>query len=266
MHTTRTIVASAIACALTAGSSADIVFVRANQLLPTGLQTGSSWAFAFKDLQAALAAAQSGDQIWIAEGVYRPTAGTNVLATFSMKPNVHLIGGFAGVESEIVERDILNHRTILSGEIGAPGPSDNSIHVVSASNISAGSLVHLNGLQIEGGNATGTPQLGFSSGAAVNVFDAAIQLNSCIITRNSATNAVISSSSSLSDRSLRMMNCLVVHNDGTAIAAGQRSTRSPTPRSPSTPRASRSREAASATRGSLPWSSPSTEVAAKPSR
>ncbi|MDX1531485.1 MAG: hypothetical protein R3362_08160, partial [Rhodothermales bacterium] len=41
----------------------------------TGAADGSSWADAFPHLQAALAAAEPGDTLWIAEGTYRPTDG-----------------------------------------------------------------------------------------------------------------------------------------------------------------------------------------------
>jgi hypothetical protein len=40
-----------------------------------GGDNGSSWQDAYTDLQAAFAAASAGQQIWVAAGVYKPTAG-----------------------------------------------------------------------------------------------------------------------------------------------------------------------------------------------
>ena len=41
---------------------------------------GSSWATAHKYLQDALAIALSGDEIWVAEGVYKPDQGAGKTA------------------------------------------------------------------------------------------------------------------------------------------------------------------------------------------
>lgn len=55
----------------------------------TGAATGLSWTNAFTDLQSALAVATSGDEIWIAEGVYKPTSGvsTSMVRSLAHRPN-----------------------------------------------------------------------------------------------------------------------------------------------------------------------------------
>ena len=84
----------------------------------TGTINGSSWEDAFTDLQAALDFAEilnsdadsrnDVNQIWIAEGTYRPSEPISRsdprLATFSMLDGVNLYGGFAGTETSTEER------------------------------------------------------------------------------------------------------------------------------------------------------------------
>jgi len=107
----------------------------------TGLGNGLSWADAFVDLQLALSIAAPGDEIRIAQGVYRPAAPNGVRTTsFEMRPGVHHQGGFAGLGA--AEPDALNpslYPTILSGDLNSDDrPPDfindleNSFHVVSA--------------------------------------------------------------------------------------------------------------------------------------
>ncbi len=88
--------------------------------------TGTSWQDAFQDLQDALAVAQSGDEIWVAKGVYKPDRGTgDRSATFQLVNGVGLYGGFAGWETKREQRDWVNNETILSGDlIGDDGPPD----------------------------------------------------------------------------------------------------------------------------------------------
>ncbi|MHC4440489.1 MAG: alpha-L-fucosidase [Planctomycetota bacterium] len=117
-----------------------------------GDNDGSSWPDAYNCLQGALAAAQYGDQIRVAQGVYQPDRRfvvgrrAQIMATgdrtdtFQLINDVTLIGGFAGIEgADPNERNLQVFETILSGDLnGDDGPdftsnSENSYHVVTGS-------------------------------------------------------------------------------------------------------------------------------------
>lgn len=96
-----------------------------------GANTGTSWQNAYTDLQSALQASNYGDDIWVAAGTYKPTQGDDRNITFDLPVGVRLAGGFAGTESLFGERDWESNVTVLSGDIGTLGVSeDNSYHVV----------------------------------------------------------------------------------------------------------------------------------------
>ncbi len=110
---------------------------------------GTSWGRAFKRLQDALAVVQKGAQIWVAKGTYRPTTGDNRYASFLLKENVALYGGFDGTETERSQRNWEINQTVLSGDIGDRGnPQTNVFHVV----LGADKAV-IDGFTISGGNA-----------------------------------------------------------------------------------------------------------------
>ncbi len=77
----------------------------------------SAWADACS-LQTALAAAVAPAEIWVKEGVHKPTeqAG-DVYKHFSLHSGVEIYGGFAGIESARDQRDWKLNLTILSGDI-----------------------------------------------------------------------------------------------------------------------------------------------------
>ncbi|MFM9957368.1 MAG: right-handed parallel beta-helix repeat-containing protein [Phycisphaerales bacterium] len=123
-------------------AQAGVLFVRAD--LTTGANNGASWADAFQGrfgVQAALGAAQAGDDIWVAQGVYAP-AGANgdITVSFNLKSGVRLLGGFAGNESSEAQRDPVLRVTTLTGDLNSNdlpeeetfNKSDNSAHVVRA--------------------------------------------------------------------------------------------------------------------------------------
>ena len=125
-----------------------------------GLNDGSSWVNAYKYLQNGLAVAQSGDEIWAAEGTYKPDEGTGQEpndreATFRMKTGVAIYGGFPSVsDPNWSDRDPNAYETILSGNINRPWQtSDNSYHVVTGSGTDETAV--LDGFTISGGKANG---------------------------------------------------------------------------------------------------------------
>lgn len=69
---------------------------------------GSSWQTAFRAVQGGIDAAQPGDEIRVAAGVYKESV--------RLKEGVALIGGFAGTEINRTQRDWNVHRTILDGQ------------------------------------------------------------------------------------------------------------------------------------------------------
>jgi uncharacterized repeat protein (TIGR01451 family) len=130
----------------------------------TGAQDGTSWANAYTDLQDALYDATYGDEIWVAEGVYRPGVFLQA-ATFQLKPGVGLYGGFGGTESARDQRDWETQVTVLSGDIdgnditNADGvvtdpdniQGDNAYHVVTSSHLTETAV--LDGFTVTAGNA-----------------------------------------------------------------------------------------------------------------
>jgi len=139
----------------------------------TGEPNGTSWQNAYKFLQDALAAAEPGDQIWVAANNYTPdrfTAFPNLQyhpeQTFELKNGVALYGGFAGTETDFADRDCdpYINASVLSGDLFGNDDYmnpfnftffENSWNVVTAGPNTDGTAV-LDGFIIRGGYANGT--------------------------------------------------------------------------------------------------------------
>lgn len=142
-----------------------------------GANDGSSWADSFDDLQAALSAVVSGDEIWVAAGTYTPTDATDRSATFVVQNGVRLYGGFAGTETSLGERDWTTYVTVLSGEIGTPNLEDNSYRVVYSQ--STGPTTEIDGFTVTRGYAD-------REGAGIWLEQASPVLSNLTITDNHA--------------------------------------------------------------------------------
>ena len=135
-----------------------------------GANDGSSWVDAFRYLRDALAVASDGDEVRVAQGLYRPDQGTGLQDggpdfAFRIVRPIILRGGYAGVGvADPDARDVELHRTILSGDCNGndlevqepgllahlPGRGDNSRHVVVIEHVD---FCLLDGFIIRGGHA-----------------------------------------------------------------------------------------------------------------
>ena len=178
------------------------VALNIRRVTTTGTGDGSSWVQAMS-LQAALVASnEAGNQIWIAEGTYKPHADDRT-ATFTISEGVLVYGGFDPV-ADATDTDASSRSgaaTILSGDllgddIARPeatedqtaydaSRNDNSYTVVTI----AGVDVTLDGLTIQSGSRGTRTNLRlplFGGGGLYSNF-ANTSLNACVFTNNSAT-------------------------------------------------------------------------------
>ncbi|MCE9616096.1 MAG: DUF1565 domain-containing protein [Lentisphaerae bacterium] len=97
-----------------------------------GAANGTSWANAYTTVGAALAAAGSGSNIWVATGTYKP--GFTRDASFVLKAGVGVYGGFTNGMTAFHQRNWDTYPTTLSGDLDDNGVADvnNAYHVVTA--------------------------------------------------------------------------------------------------------------------------------------
>lgn len=179
---------------------------------------GTSWANASGNLQAMINASASGDQVWVAQGTYKPggNANTNRNVSFSMKNGVAIYGGFAGNEGSLSQRVLANAlATILSGDIGTPNNAgDNSYHVISNPQDLTNSAV-LDGFVITGGNANGI-NANQNGGGMYNELCSPTVRN-CSFLNNSAYNGGAIFNNGVSGNSNPVLNnCLFQNNSATS--------------------------------------------------
>ena len=143
--------AARVAASVNAGHVGNVIYVNDDA---TGANDGTSWADAFNDLQdgfLAAAASVGSDEVWVAEGVYKPTAFGDRFASFELPDEVSVLGGFAASSKQPSLRDSEQYLTVLSGDIGVAGSNfDNSYNVVRVN----GGTADLGGVTVQGGNAS----------------------------------------------------------------------------------------------------------------
>ena len=208
-----------------------------------GNNDGSDWTNAFTSFQSALNIASSGNKIWVAEGIYKPskesdgTTDESRKFTFKIIQGVEIYGGFAGTETLVSQRTDFGengaNKTILDGDINGndnfnvisggyqtPTGDDNCYHVVyypSGGGFTSASI--LDGFIIQGGYANSGVG-SFYYGAGILFEGGSPMINNIIIKNNQASSGaglfIIGSSSPVIKNTIIHSN---LANDGGAIYA-----------------------------------------------
>ncbi len=191
-------------------------------LRANGANNGSSWNDAYNYLQKALTVAQAGDEIRVAQGVYKP--GLDHLSSFRPKSGLVIKGGYAGVsQSHPDNRNINMYETVLSGDINGddieivdpcdllnhPSRAENSYHVLWISNGTA----MLDGFTVTGGNANYGTNEHLWGGGLLQIGGSLIITN-CKFTNNSAASigGAMVLHPSASGFGAVITNCIFNHN------------------------------------------------------
>ena len=115
---------------------------------------GTTWARAYRDLQAALTTAPSGTDIWVDADTYTP--GTMSGSSFLMRNDVHIYGAFppGGGDGTFGARDVDNpaYETTLSGDIGVIGDTTDNCHIIVVAN--GVTYVDLDGFTLTGASSS----------------------------------------------------------------------------------------------------------------
>lgn len=191
-----------LTCVASTTTYAQTTILRVDSQSTATSPDGSTWALAYPFLQDALTACDgiSGNKEIRVRGTsgglaYKPDrdanhpSGTGVRATsFVLRLHVLMIGQFVGGTGGNADTVDLSLLSILDGEIGSAGYSDNSYHVVRAGNSSMTADNTLcAGFTIRNGNGNGGDQFDDNGGGGVYVDGgAAPRFDRCIITANRA--------------------------------------------------------------------------------
>lgn len=134
---------TAVNAALTINVQA-VVYANANA---TGAADGLTWGTGFANVQDAVNAAASGEQVWVAAGTYAPTTTGAVLA---MKDGVSTYGGFSGGERYFAARPYPLGVTVLDAS-NVTGDASANVRVA------VGAKATLDGFVLTKGGGPGAP-------------------------------------------------------------------------------------------------------------
>ena len=173
-----------------------------------GYPDGESWLTAYRTLGDALLQSNTDPsihEIWIADGTYPVTSALDRDTSFVIFRPVKMYGGFAGGETSLAQRDIINHVTILTGATGdAAQINDNCYHVLYL--YANADTVLLDGLHIRDGYADGGGNNGSGGGLFISYTNRhPIILRNCHLDNNHG----LTGSSILNEGPTWIENCVI---------------------------------------------------------
>ena len=145
---------------------ADVIFVDTQA---TGSADGSTWEHAFTSIQAAIDAASSSDELWIAQGHYTEA--------ITLKSDIALYGGFDATEALLADRAYTTQLTIID----SAGLETSTVTMDSVTN------TRLDGLLITGGTGSAPSwdnNIDVGGGILIESSDATNIVENCTITAN----------------------------------------------------------------------------------
>lgn len=206
----------------------------------TGNEDGASWADAFTNIQDAVNAAVSGDQIWVASGVYKPGTGQQILVSNAME----FYGGFPNTgDPTMNDRDASLNVTVIDGDFNGDDASlafsDNSPRLMSftadftldgftlksggdGSAVSGAGVYissakgSINNCRFESNNVFDPNMLVGQGGAiwadssSVVEFEDTLYISNCVFLKNGAANG----GAICAERSVRIEHCRFGRNNG----------------------------------------------------
>ncbi len=186
-------------------SSDKIIFVNA---AANGTDDGTSWSNAYSSLNLALTSSAGTNKIVVAKGIYKPTSTTSDRrdATFQLKSNVKVYGGFDVADTLLSERNWRVNKTILSGDIdnndtvNADGVTETTNRVMTGSTtvtsdikgnnvytvVTGAANTTLDGFTITAGQSNGTGQVRSNGGGLYNLQGNNLILSNIIFSGNRA--------------------------------------------------------------------------------
>ncbi|MFA7692328.1 MAG: DUF1565 domain-containing protein [Candidatus Hydrogenedentes bacterium] len=134
---------------LLTGTPGHAAVLRVNGASAADAPDGSSWAKAFKTIQSAVDAADTNDEIWVAQGTY---TGTTASVVDISEKTLALYGGFEGTETDRDERNWEDNKTVIDGKGNRRCVTSNNAGIIDGFTVQNGKA-HLGG-GMSGGTAT----------------------------------------------------------------------------------------------------------------
>ncbi|HEX6429380.1 MAG TPA: right-handed parallel beta-helix repeat-containing protein [Niastella sp.] len=182
--------------------------------LATGSNNGTSWINAYTKLSSGIELAQTGDTVLVAEGIYK-NASSSGLFTYRFYQGIILLGGYPNTGNPTdAQRNWVNHPTILSGEAGTNGYTDNVVLVPNLLTpvVIDGFIMRRSGttgLRIENAAAVDIKNTVFENneGQTIYISNSQVSFTNCVVFNNNSD--IVSNNS---NANTHFYNCIIANN------------------------------------------------------